>query len=322
MAIVTPATTAVHSKLVDPGVKKIFFDEYKQYAPKLERLFNVSSSSALYNEYMAYAGLSEAPLVEEGGTYTEDAIVPTYGTTLTQKKYGFLVPVSYELGKFQFDKIAGKVQTAARALVRKYEGLASDVLNNAFSTSYTSFGDGLPLASTAHTSASGGSNQSNASATGITLTEANLETGIVAMREQLDDRGNMVDIVPNKIIVPPALEKEALIITKSDKRSDSADNDANVYKMREYTGGMLDVIVWDYIGAAAGGSDTAWFLADSAHNKMMWEWSEKPMIEKLSDAVGAKNDIMYWKARFMAAYGWADFRGFWASKGDGAAYAS
>ena len=322
MAIVTPAVTSVHSKLVDPGVKKVFADEYKQYAPQLDKIFKVSSSDALYNEYMSYAGLSEAPLIEEGGSYSEDAIVPTYGTTLTQKKYGFLVPVSYELNKFQFEKIAGRVQESSRALARKVEGLASDELNNAFSTSYTSFGDGLPLCSTAHTSASGGSNQSNASATGITLTEANLETGILAMREQLDDRGNMVDIVPGKLIVPPALEKEALIITKSDKRSDTAENDANVYKMREYKGGMLDVIVWDYIGAAAGGSDTAWFLADPAHSKLMWEWSERPMIEKLPDSVGAKNDIFYWKARFMADAGWADFRGFWGSKGDGLSYSS
>ena len=322
MAVTTPATTAVHSKLVDPGIKKIFFDEYKQYAPSLSKIFNVSSTDALYNDYAAYAGLSEAPFVAEGETFSEDAIVHTYDTTLTQKKYGFLIPVSYELNKFQFDKIAGKTQTAARALARKVEGLASDDLNNAFDTSYTSFGDGLPLCSVAHTSASGGSNQSNASATGITLTEANLETGILAMREQLDDRGNMVDIVPNKLIVPPALEKEALIITKSDKRSGIADNDANVNKMREYTGGMLNVIVWDYLGAAAGGSDTAWFLQDSSHSGLKWEWSLNPMVEKLPDSVGAKNDILYWKAKFMADSGWVDFRGFWGSKGDGSAYAS
>lgn len=200
--------------------------------------------------------------------------------------------------------------------------MGSSVPNNAFSTSYTSYGDTKPLCSTAHTRADGGSNQSNASATGITLTEENLETGILAMRGQLDDRGNLISMVPNVLLVPPALEKEALQIVKSSGRSDTADNDINVYNMKEYTGGQLRVIVWDYLGAAAGGSDTAWFLLSQGDHQLNWGWRRKPSTEKLDLSVGAKNEVAYWKMDFRAAYGWRDWRGVWGSKGDGAAYSS
>ncbi len=322
MAVITPATETSNAKLIDPGIKKYFYDIFKELAPKLDRVFRVESSGEAYEEYSAYAGLGSVPQIDEGETYPEDAVLATYTTTLTQKKYGLLVPVSHELYDDQREKIAGKTQAAARALARKIETLGASVYVNGFNTSYISYGDTLPLFSTAHTRADGGSNQSNASSTGITLTEANLETGLLAMRTQLDDRGNMKDIVPSKLVVPPALEKEAIVITKSDKRSDTADNDANVYAMSQYTGGMLDVVVWDYLGAAAGGSDTAWYLLDDSSHLVTWMWREKPRIVMAPESVGFKNDIWYWKARFRAAYGWADWRGVWGSRGDGVAYAS
>jgi len=319
--IVTPATRASNSKLIDPGIKKIWFDEYKQLEPKLEKVLKVESMSTAYEDETNYAGLGEVPEVAEGETYTEDAILHTYDTTYTAGKRGFLIPVSYELDEDQLKKVQGQTKTAARAVARTVEKLGASMLVNGYDTSYTSYGDSKPLFSVSHTRADGGTAQSNASSTGITLTDANLETGILSMRDQLDDRGNMIEAIPNVLLVPPALEKEAIIITKSDKRSGTADNDKNVNAMTEYTGGKLNVIVWDYLGSAAGGSDTAWYLLGSDH-KLMWKWRIKPRIEKLNDSVGAKNDIYYWKARFRSTFGWSDWRCVWGSKGDGQAYAS
>lgn len=321
-SVTTPATEAVHSKLVDPGVKKYWFDEYKQLAPQLEKAFQVDSMTELYEDHTNYAGLGEVPLVEEGETYPEDAVLHTYDTTLTAYKYGTFVSVSHELWDDQREQIAGKVESSARALARKVEGLASDVYNRAFNTSYTSYGDSLPLCSTVHTRADGGSTQSNASATSVPLSETNLETAMIAMRESLDDRGNLIEVIPTTLLVPPALEKEAIVITKSDKKSNTANNDVNVYNMTEYTGGKLNIVVWNYLGAAGGGSDTAWFLLARQDHKVTWKWREKPRIIKLPESVGAKNDIWYWKARFRASYGWLDWRGVWGSQGTGAAYSS
>jgi len=320
--IQTPLLIANNAKLVDPGIKEVLADQYSMLDKKLMQIFKSQEMRTISEDFAGYSGLGSIPQVDEAGEFGEDAIMHTYDTTMTADKYGALMSISYEMLEDDLSGAVGKSKEASRALTRKAEELGADVFNNAFDTSYTSYGDGLPLFSTAHTRADGGSNQSNASASGVVLSEANLETGILAMRNQLDDRGNLISITPNKLIVPPALEKEALIITNSQKRSNTADNDANVYNMAEYTGGRLDVVVWDYLGAAAGGSDTAWFLLDDSNHKISWSWRRKPSVERLDKSVGAKNELYYWKFDFRAAYGWLDYRGAWGSKGDTSSYTS
>lgn len=317
--ITTPAATSDHAKLIDPGIKKIWYDSFGQLESKMGRVLKMDSMSTATEDHSGYAGLGSMPLVTEGENYGDDAPVHTYDTTYTAYKYGTKIPVTYELMEDQLAKVAGQVSAIVKSKTRTAEKLGASMLVDAFDTGVTSYGDGLPVCSTVHTLVNGGTNQSNASATGITLTEANLETSILAMRGQLDDREQMVEIIPDTILIPPALEKEAIIITKSDKRSGMADNDANVNSMTEYTGGKLRIIVWDYLSSAAGGSDTAWFLLSNQHH-LTWKWRVKPVIKKLPEAVGATNDVWYWKCRFRAAYGWTDWRGVWGSRGDGLAY--
>lgn len=321
-AVSTPATIAANAKLVDPGIKKVLADDFKMLDEKLMKVFKLEEMRVNSEDFSGYAGLGSIPQVDELEEFSEDAVMHTYDTTLTAYKYGSLMSASYEMLEDDLHDVVGKASSASKALVRKAEGLGANVLNKAFNTSYTSYGDAKPLCSVGHTRADGGANQSNASSTGITLTEANLETAINAMRAQLDDRGNLVSMVPSSIIVPPALEKEALIILKSSGRSGTADNDLNVNNMKEYTGGMLNIIVWDYLGAAAGGSDTAWFLVSQPQHKVSWAWRRKPSVKRLADSVGAKNETYYWKYDFRAASGWLDWRGVWGSKGDSGAYSS
>jgi phage major head subunit gpT-like protein len=321
-AVSVPATVAVNTKLVDPGIKAVLADEYSMLDEKLMKIFKPVEMRTISEEFAGYSGLGDIPKVSEAEEFGEDAIMHTYDTTLTAYKYGQLLPISYELLEDDLSGAIEKGKYATRALVRKAEDLGASVFNNAFSTSYTSYGDAKPLCSVGHTRADGGTAQSNASATGITLTEENLETAILAMRSQLDDRGNLISVVPTVLLVPPALDKEALIITKSSNRSSTSDNDSNVYNMREYTGGQLKVVVWDYLGAAAGGSDTAWFLLSESDHQINWGWRRQPSVKKLDESVGAKNEVAYWKMSFRAAYGWRDYRGVWGSKGDGQVYAS
>lgn len=327
MAIVTtPAIIANFSKLVDPAVRKHFFDTLKQDAPMIEKVMHVSSQEDYNEQHQNYAGLASLQLVGEGDTIPEDSFLQTYGTTYTPNKYSSLLSVSWELAKWEkVNAVTKAAQEQAKSANRKIEELAAYVFNNAQNTAATSYGDGKPLASTDHTRADGGTSQSNASATGILLTEANLETAQIAMEQILDDRGQSVSVFADTLLVPPALRKEGLIITKSDMRSGTSDNDINVYNgsMIEYKGANLDkVLVWKYLAAYLGGSDTAWALMDSANHKINWLWGAKPSVGDRDDSVGYKNDLTYWKVRFEASTGFDDFRGFWRSKGDGLAYSS
>jgi hypothetical protein len=179
-------------------------------------------------------------------------------------------------------------------------------LNNAFSSG--TGGDAKYLCSTLHPRADGGTAQLNASSTGITLSEANFNTGLLAMRGQLDDKGMKIGVKADTLVVPPALEKTAQILTQSQLRSGTADNDYNYYK------GIVKVISWDWLS-----SSTAWFLLDSSMHELNWFWRVRPDF-KQDNAFDTGYSL--YKTRMRCSKGWSDWRGVWGSKGDAGAYAS
>lgn len=313
-------TTTLTPAAVDAAVKKHFVDGYKQVAPKLDMVFKVTTQENLNDEYRNYAGVEDYTVVNEGTTFPSTDPLQSYNTILTPVKYGRLFEVTYEMRKWDKTRdLVNGAQLLGKAAARKIEKEAAAVFNNAFNTAFTSYGDGRPLCSTQHPRADGLGIISNASASSIALTEANLEAAILALEEQLDDRGNIIDITATTILVPPALRKEALVIVNSDYKPGTDYNDVNVYAgMQEYYG-TLNVIVWKYLGAAAGGSDTAWFLLDKNQHKVTWQWAEKPRVER-DASVGFKEHVLTYRGFFYASKGWTDFRGVWGSKGDGSTY--
>jgi hypothetical protein len=193
-----------------------------------------------------------------------------------------------------------------KAAKRTQEYYAASVFNNAFDTSYTSYGDSKPLCSTSHTRADGGTAQSNADSSGRTLTENNLETVRIAARKILDDKGQRIMLKYGRLIVPVDLEKTATIITNSQLRPGTGNNDVNIYQ------GMFQVIPWEYIT-----STTAWFLQDVRNHLVSWYWRIRPEFKQDN---AFDTDAAMYKTRMRFAYGWSDYRGIYGSKGDGNAY--
>ena len=120
-------------------------------------------------------------------------------------------------------------------------------------------------------------------------------------------------------MVPQALDKEAVIITNSTLRSGTANNDINWYrgKVNVYVNPFIGSDITDFDGNT--GSDTAWFLlAQGQHQLEAW-WDATPSYKMWEDKDA---DVIYNKVYFAFKPLWAGPRGFWASKGDGAAYSS
>lgn len=326
MAVTTPMVTGNFAKEVDPGVRKFYVEEYQQVDPMVEKYFQVAKQIDLNQEEQLVAGFGIAPVVTEASNYPKDSMLQSYTTIYTPDKYGFDFEVSDELVRYDksgaFSRATTGSKAAARAIANRVGTQAGSVYNNGFNTSFTSFGDTKPLFSTSHVPADGGTSQSNASASSIALTDANLETAMVAFRQQLDDRGKPFVSNPDTLVVPFALQKTATIITGSDKRSGTADNDMNVYASAEYTGGTLRVVAWRYLSPDLGGSNTAWFLLDSRTHKVEFKWGVKPEVFNRYDFKLSPNDTYAWRARTEFSTGWSDFRGTYGSKGDGSAYSS
>lgn len=304
-----PAIRANFADELDPAVRTIFFDRYDQEPQVMPMVFNVMTTDRAVEYDSATTGFGKLQQTSELGALDYEDPLKMYKTTYTPLKYTKGFKVSQELKEDDQHNIISQMPKAlAKSVVYTTEYWAASVLNNAFTTTYTSYGDSKPLCSTSHTRADGGTAQSNASSTGITLGETNLETGRLALEQALNDKGEIVNFNADTIIVPKALRKTAQILTQSTMRPGTANNDVNIYE------GAFKVVPWAYLT-----STTAWFLTDAGNQMLKWYWRIRPEFK--SD-MNFDADAALFKVRVRFAYGWSDWRAFWGSKGDGAAYSS
>lgn len=294
--------------LLTPGFRQIYDDKFKEVPMKMEQVMKINTSEKPdeKDSSVAWFGLA-TPNGEHQPVDYEDPI-QGYDKTYTHTKYGKAFRVTYEMFEDDLYNIMNKRPAALGICMRRTaENLAAGIFNNAFSTSYLG-ADGDPLVSTLHGRPDGGTDQSNASATGIVLSEPNLETAILAMQNQLDDKGQKIDVFPKIILVPINLRKTARLIVESTLRQGTADNDVNVYKDE------FKIVDWIYLS-----STTAWFLIDPTAYDINWFWRRRPTFK---DGDLFDTDVAVYKSTMRLSNGWSNWRGVWGSKGDAAAYSS
>lgn len=309
------------------GVEAAFMDVYDQvvddYSAGFTNLFKEASSEKERERFTGVAGPGDLVKKDEGDNLSRGARIKTYDTEFIPATYGKTIEATMEEIEDQDfkEKLDAARHLTRRGLVTR-ERHAFQVFNDGFTTSDSvanyptaRYGDAVPLFSTIHPRRDGGSAQSNASATGVTLSEASLNTARVAIMEQLEDDGTPIDTVGRMILlVPPALEKTAIEITGSDLRSGTGNNDINFFK-----GVSIDVAVSKYLAAVHGGSDTAWFVIMPEIAKLLYV-NRKELTSRTSTDEDNLNVKFSVHARWTFGYwGW---RGMWGSKGDGSAYSS
>jgi hypothetical protein len=183
--------------------------------------------------------------------------------------------------------------------------------NNAMALFRGAFGvtntaDGADLISDSHTNLNGDTVDNKLTAA---LAVASLESAIVALMEQKDQAGVVRGHMPKVLLVPPALFKEAVEITESELISDSADNAIN-WLSAKYG---LKVKQSPYLGAAAGGSDTAWFLLGGNHQ--IYRWTRQPLKTDLVDYKFQRNNNYIYKGEFREKLGAVTYEGIVGSDG-------
>lgn len=180
---------------------------------------------------------------------------------------------------------------------------AFGLFRDGFTTALTA--DGSAIFST-HTLIGGGT-QSNAGTSALTPTSLN--TGITNLVEQKNQAGVITGSSPAVLLVPPALWKHAREITDSALIADVANNNINVYRS------ALGITVWTshWLGAAAGGSDTAWFLLAKRHG--FTRLIRQGLETALTDWRYSNNLTYRYQANFREAYFCADYAGSYGSTG-------
>ena len=167
----------------------------------------------------------------------------------------------------------------------------------------TKSADGVCLFSTAHPPKVKGTNQSNLFA------DAFSNDALMAAEERMqnmtDDRGNVLDIAPDTILIPNqyALKKAVFAAIGADKDPATANNGFN------YNFGRWNVIVWPYLNGNITSGTSPWVLMDSRYNKdyggALWFDRTGLEVKSLVDD-GSDANVWHGYSRFIA--GFSDFR--------------
>jgi phage major head subunit gpT-like protein len=183
----------------------------------------------------------------------------------------------------------------ATSAVRTKEKHAASVFNNAFSASYTG-GDSVSLCNDSHPySPVNATTQDNKGTTALSY-DAVIATRKL-MREYKDDRGELITVIPDTILVPPELEDTAWNIINSMNKPGTADNDGNYVRSLSW-----NVIVWDYLTDANN-----WFMIDSTYAKEHLHWLDRVPLEFTMDPTSDFNLEARFRGYQRYVYGWSDW---------------
>ncbi len=200
------------------------------------------------------------------------------------------------------DKLVRNMARNARLTKSKN---AFKVFNDGFTTATTN--DGVALFSTAHVTMAGDTVSNKLTAV---LAEASLDLALQALINQKTQDGTLGGHEAAVLLVPPALFKKAVEITKSELRSATPNNDLNYYSMM-YPG--LQVFQTPFIGAGYGGSDTAWFVLSKDHSIM--RYVRQDVKTDLVDYRTQRNNNYIYKAEYREVVGAFSWEGAVASDG-------
>lgn len=246
----------------------VFWDNWPEEPPVWDQVFDVVQSNSAYEQFSTAVGLGELLEKPEDEDIQADRPMESYTIVCKNRSWARMVPFSYETvqdAKKPADFVGQTVGTWARGLnVTKEKFYAkffnegaktagNDVFNNTITGLVTDASgdkiyDSQPFFGT-HTDRVGNSytnhNASNS------LSAANLQSTYLTYTttNNRDERGEVVSIRPDVLLIPPALRFTAQVILNTAAIPGSMDNDINTMNS------ILTPMEWFYL------TDTdSWFV--------------------------------------------------------------
>jgi len=297
-----PAISESFGDLLEPGLRKIFTEQYNQLPEMRPLIFNVQSSGTSYEKDSSVGAFGDLTVFT--GTIAYDEVYQGYDVTYTHAEFAKGFKVERKLFDDDlYNVISRKPRGLALAANRTMEKLAANVFNTAFSgggkiviegVTILNNTEGVSLCNSSHPSPATSTLQSNVGSSSLSATS--VEATRILMTQFKDDRDNLIAVQPDLLLVPRNLEETAWEIISSKGKVDTAENNANFHF------GKYKLAVWDYLTDANN-----WFMIDSAMAKMFLQWFDRIPLEffqdKSFDTLIAKFAVY---CRF--SFGWSDWR--------------
>ena len=201
------------AKQLLPGLNAVFGLEYGSIEDEHVPLFEVENSDRAFEEEVLFTGFGEAPTKSEGAAVQFDSATESFTSRYSHDTVALAFAVTEEAMEDNLYDTFAKIRARglARAMSTTKQVKAANVFNNGFSTSFPG-GDGQPFFSNSHPVMSG--TQDNLLAASD-LSEATLETALIAIQQTKDDRDILIGARARSLHIPPNLQFTAEKILNS-----------------------------------------------------------------------------------------------------------
>lgn len=307
-----PITSSHWSEAIDPVMNRAFwstgFSQRDRRVSMLPMLFAMRGSGFATEEAQNYGGLpDEGWNFEDAGRIQYGEPVKGYAETFTHKEFARGVTAERKMiDDNRVPEILAATSALGDAAFRLREKAGANVFINAFSAATSEtldlYGtdatgpDGVALCSDAHPRHPGDASTTDSNEGTLSLTDANVSTTRQLMQATVDLNGDLLNVMPDEILVPPELEDTALVIVRSAQDPDSANNAVNPQA------GRFTVKVWHYLTDA-----NAWWMMDSALRNQSLLWYDRIPLEFGRDT-DFDTYMAKWSAYMRFSLGWTDWR--------------
>jgi len=296
------------AKELEPGLNSLFGLSYDEYDREYEDIFSIEDSNRAFEEEVLITGFGSAPTKTEGQGVSFDNATESYSARYTHDTVALAFALTEEAVEDNLYDSLGKryVKALAKSMANTKEVKGADVLNNAFSSSFTG-GDGKALIATDHP-LSGGGSAANRATSMADLNETSLEDALIDISGFTDDRGLTISVQATKMIVPSELVFVAERILNSQLRSGTSDNDLNAVRST---------------GVLPGGYSVNHYLTDPDAFFILTSVTEQgdglKMFQRSAMETSMEPDFstgnIRYKARERYSFGFSDWRGIYGSQG-------
>jgi len=296
---------AQFAKMLEPGLNTLFGLEYDQYPPEWQAVFETSTSQKAFEEDVLLEGFGNAPVKSEGSAVSYDAASQQWTARYQHETIALAFSITEEAEEDGlYGSIASRYTKAlARSMASTKEIKAANVLNNAFTGSGVTGGDGVTLCNTAHPTRSG--NQANTLTTAADLSETSLEQILINIADMKDDRGLRIAAQGTMLVIPTAYTFVAERLLESQLRTATADNDINAIR----SGGYLPQGY--HVMRRLTDSD-AWFVMTDVPDGL--KHFQRSPLKKGMEGDFETGNVRY-KVRERYSFGFTDWRGIFGSEG-------
>ena len=293
------------AKELEPGLNALFGMEYDRYENEHAEIFDTESSDRAFEEEVLIVGFGNAEVKTEGQGVDYDSASEGFTARYTHETVALAFALTEEAVEDNlYDRLGARYTKAlARSMAHTKQVKAANVLNNAYSSSYTG-GDGLSLINTAHTLAGGGT-WANRASTMADLNETSLENALIGISTFVDDRNMILALQGTKLIVPPQLQFIADRLLESPGRVGTADNDINAVR-------NMGLLPQGYSVNHFLTDTDAWFLLTDCPDG--FKHFERSPISTSMEGDFDTGNVRY-KARERYSFGWSNPRCVYGSQG-------